>query len=55
MIDMILTAWERALKSSIFTQPKRVRVVYLRSGEVLMGAYTDDELLAMTGKVMVFG
>jgi len=55
IFDMILTAWERALKRSVFVPPKRGRFVYLRNGEVLIGAYTDDEVRAMQGVVMVVG
>lgn len=55
LLDMILTAWERALKRSVFVPPKRERFVYLRNGEVLIGAYTDDEVRAMQGVVMVVG
>ncbi len=55
LLDMILTAWERALERSVFAPPKRGRFVYLRNGEVLIGAYTDDEVRAMQGVVMVVG
>lgn len=55
IFDMILTAWERALKRSVFVPPKRGRLVYLRNGEMLIGAYTDDEVRAMQGIVMVVG
>ncbi len=55
LLDMILTAWERALKRSVFVPPKRERLVFLRNVEMLIGAYTDDEVRAMQGVVWVVG
>lgn len=55
MIDMILTAWERAIEHSVLTNPQRQRLIYTRDGTLHMGRFTDREVALMKGVVMVIG